>query len=198
MQTIYNKSYTNYIQVTSRFMNNMLHERILNILHLSPSDTLLEIGCNQGAFLTKAGATCKRTAGIDLNCEAIENCSHCEAYCMDATNLRFEEEEFSKIVSMHTIEHIPDLPKAFSEMHRVLKSGGKAILAYPYEPIRGIWALPTAVFVHKDLSMARKMHIHKLNPKKLKELIRGTGLILKKSELVLTPMPTFISVLEKK
>ena len=50
----------------------------------------------------------------------------------DATNLGFASESFDMIIANHIMEHIPEDTKAMSEMHRVLKTGGVAILQIPY------------------------------------------------------------------
>jgi ubiquinone/menaquinone biosynthesis C-methylase UbiE len=38
---------------------------------------------------------------------------------------------FDEVVSVSTLEHIPELDKAMLEMSRVLKSGGKMVLSFP-------------------------------------------------------------------
>ncbi len=42
-----------------------------------------------------------------------------------------EDEAFDEIVCVSTLEHIPELDRAMSEMRRVLKTGGKAIFSFP-------------------------------------------------------------------
>jgi ubiquinone/menaquinone biosynthesis C-methylase UbiE len=43
----------------------------------------------------------------------------------------FTDGFFDTIVSVSTLEHIPDLDKAMSEMSRTLKNGGEMILSFP-------------------------------------------------------------------
>jgi SAM-dependent methyltransferase len=50
---------------------------------------------------------------------------------MNAYEMRFEDSSHDIIVSSNVLEHILDLPKAFSEMKRVLKNGGIMIHAVP-------------------------------------------------------------------
>jgi len=49
----------------------------------------------------------------------------------DITNLLFEDNTFDIIICNHVLEHIPDDAKAMSELYRVLKPNGKAILQVP-------------------------------------------------------------------
>lgn len=49
----------------------------------------------------------------------------------DLLDLQFEGETFDWIICNHVLEHIEDDSKALSEIYRVLKPGGKAILQVP-------------------------------------------------------------------
>jgi hypothetical protein len=49
----------------------------------------------------------------------------------DITDIPFDEAVFDGILSIHVLEHIPDEAKALSELFRVLKPGGWALIAVP-------------------------------------------------------------------
>ena len=51
---------------------------------------------------------------------------------MDLTNLLAANESFDLVIANHVMEHIPDDTKALSEIFRILKPNGKAILQVPY------------------------------------------------------------------
>jgi SAM-dependent methyltransferase len=51
----------------------------------------------------------------------------------DITGIPFEENYFDVIVCNHVLEHIPDDALAMSELYRVLKKGGWAILQVPVD-----------------------------------------------------------------
>lgn len=53
----------------------------------------------------------------------------------DLTCLPFESESFDWVIANHVLEHIVDEKQALSEINRVLKPQGKAILMVPYSPI---------------------------------------------------------------
>ena len=53
---------------------------------------------------------------------------------MDITDIQYPDDSFDAIYCSHVLEHVPDDAKAMSELYRVLKPGGWAILAVP---IRG-------------------------------------------------------------
>jgi SAM-dependent methyltransferase len=50
----------------------------------------------------------------------------------DLLDLKLEDDTFDWILCNHVLEHIPDDSKAMSELFRVLKPGGQAILQVPY------------------------------------------------------------------
>lgn len=52
---------------------------------------------------------------------------------IDLTGLEMKDETFDYILCNHVLEHIPDDAKAMSEMYRVLKPGGRAIITIPID-----------------------------------------------------------------
>lgn len=55
---------------------------------------------------------------------------------MDITDIPYEEHTIDVILCSHVLEHIPDDRMAMSELYRVLKPGGWAILLVPLDPMR--------------------------------------------------------------
>lgn len=54
-------------------------------------------------------------------------------YQFDITNVSTESEKFDLIVCYHILEHIVDDKKAMSELYRVLKNGGTALIQTPFK-----------------------------------------------------------------
>jgi SAM-dependent methyltransferase len=50
---------------------------------------------------------------------------------MDVTEIPFGDNHFDLVICNHVLEHVPDDKKAMSEIYRVLKTGGKAVLQVP-------------------------------------------------------------------
>ncbi len=50
---------------------------------------------------------------------------------IDITNINFEDDYFDVIICNHVLEHVQDDKKAMSELFRVLKPSGEAILQVP-------------------------------------------------------------------
>lgn len=174
-------------------------ERVRRYLRPAWDDRLLEIGCSRG-FLTQRvrEELAPSTTGVDLNPEAITNACVDGLSVMDAQALAYEDESFDKIYSFHCIEHIPDLHGAIREMNRVLKPGGRILLVYPAEPIRGLYVVPTAIILFGNALRAREIHLHKLWPAKIERMLTATSLDVTATALDLLLTPQFITVLEKR
>lgn len=174
-------------------------ERVRRYLRPEWDDRLLEIGCSRG-FLTQRvrEELAPSTTGVDLNPEAIANACVDGLSVMDAQALAYEDASFDKIYSFHCIEHIPDLHGALREMNRVLKPGGRILLVYPAEPIRGLYVVPTAIILFGNALRAREIHLHKLWPAKIERMLTATSLDVTATALDLLLTPQFITVLEKR
>jgi len=196
---LYNYKYAKVMSFWLSFMhiNALVNKKLIGALRPSTDDVILEIGCSRGETVSFVRQFSRSTVGIDINKEAVENAVVPGICSMDAINLNFPDGHFDKIYSLQTIEHIRDLRRAFLEMERVLKAEGTIVLSYPFELVRGISCLGTALFVHKNILAAREMHLHKLDRKKVEELIRGTKLRIKEHSLCLLPLPVFLTTLVK-
>ena len=170
---------------------------VLRYLNPEKGDRVLEVGCSRGTIVNKLQEYGIDAYGIDINPESIKNGVAKNLSVMDATNLDFPNSSFDKVYSFHTIEHIPDLEKALREMTRVLKPGGKLLLIYPMEPIRGLFALKSAILIYKNPLLARKIHIHKLNPKKLEKMAKELNLEVVENRLPLFYVPQYLTILRK-
>ena len=131
--------------------------------------------------------------GIDANPNATEIAGTDLVRTMRAEALDFPDDSFDAIVSVHAIEHIPELEEALVEMGRVLRPGGRAMFIYPAEPIQGLFAIPTSVILHGTPFKAREVHCQKLWPSKLRSMVDGLGWIETHHEFNLLRSPQFVS-----
>ncbi len=96
---------------------------------------LLELGCGLGHLigLLQDEYHC---VGIDLADYSIEqtkiNAPRAEAYVQSADDLsRFGTEEFSVVVGLHLVEHLPDPQDTIRQVNRILKPRGLFLFATP-------------------------------------------------------------------
>ena len=99
---------------------------------------LLDVGCGEGTFTMHLGKHFQEVVGIDVQSNYIEqfnvkakNHPCARGALMSASNMDFPNAHFDRIVSIETLEHIPDLPGAAREISRTLAPGGMFVLTVP-------------------------------------------------------------------
>lgn len=102
---------------------------------------VLEVGCGTGLVLSRIARFARSAKGIDLSPGMLERAKErgLDVTVGSATELPFENNSFDVTCSFKVLAHIPDLPRALSEMARVTRPGGM-ILAELYNPnsFRGV------------------------------------------------------------
>lgn len=190
--------YTSKLYPSLQPANPTYFGRVKKYLDPQPQEKILEIGCGRGYTTKKVQRIAPQTFGIDLSAEAIQNGVTQNLQAMNAETLEFSDNTFDKIYSFHTIEHIPNIARALGEMARVLKPGGKIMLVYPAELIRGMFAMFAAAILFKNPFRSREIHLHKLSPVIIQRLISGFVLEHVQSSFSLFWLPEFRTILQKK
>lgn len=166
------------------------------LLRPKPGEHVLEVGSGRGHLTRRLRDAGVEAVGIDANPNAAALAVTDGISTMDAAQLDFADDTFDKIVSVHAIEHIPPLEGAFAEMARVLKPSGTALFIYPAEPIKGIWAVPTAVILHNNPFKATTVHCNWLWPSKVEKLASPHGFTELHHEFNLLSSPQFVSLFQ--
>ena len=99
---------------------------------------LLDVGCGDGAFTTVLGQGFSEVHGIDVQEPYLENFrtvvgddARFSIRNMSASAMSFPNDYFDTVVTIETLEHIPDLSGAAAEICRVLKHGGELLITVP-------------------------------------------------------------------
>jgi ubiquinone/menaquinone biosynthesis C-methylase UbiE len=188
----------NYAMLNRPIETGRHARRIVRYLRPAADQRLLEIGCGRGWLTQRMQESHPGTYGVDVNPRAIVHAVTANLQVMDAIDLQFDDAQFDHVFSFHAIEHIVDAGAALSEMRRVLVPGGRILLVYPAEPIRGLYAMPGAWLGFGNPLLARKLHVHRFTPSRISRLAARLGLRHIESALDLLVTPQFITVLEKR
>ena len=89
---------------------------------------VLDVGCGVGHSYEELAP--RESVGVDVAAGALAG-QRRETHVADMRQLPFADGTFASVVSIHSIEHVPDPERAVAEVKRVLAPGGRAIFATP-------------------------------------------------------------------
>jgi SAM-dependent methyltransferase len=112
-----------------------LNERnILELLEGVPVEAMLDLGCDDGSWTMAVARACgaKRIAGIEIVPEraALARAAGVQAMVADLNRpLPIADGSYDLVHANQVIEHVADLDRFLSEVHRVLRPGGASLIS---------------------------------------------------------------------
>lgn len=97
---------------------------------VQPSDSVFEFGCGFGWNL--AGLQCARRIGHDVASQ-LRPIVEAAGITFAETTQSLPAASFEVVIAHHSLEHVPDPRAVLAELNRLLKPGGRLLLAVPYE-----------------------------------------------------------------
>lgn len=190
---LYNKKFSDTVDNTPKIRIKLHYKKITELLLPEKKDLILDFGCNKGNLVKLLKNYSNQVYGCDISKEAINNSNIKDLSIISSGKTGYNDDFFDKIISSHVIEHINNLQESIKEIERILKPNGICVLIYPFELIRGSNNFIESLFVYKNPFYSRKLHVHKLNPKKLEKLTNMTPI---KKGIFWGPYPTYFTVLK--
>lgn len=118
--------------------------------------TVLDLGCGIGHSYERLAP--RQTVGLDVDARALAGQER-ETVVADMRMLPFADESFPSVVSVHSIEHVPDPERAVSEVARVLEPAGV-----------GVFVTPNRLTLGRPEEIIDPYHHVELDPHELREL----------------------------
>jgi SAM-dependent methyltransferase len=177
--------------------NRSLFRVLVRYLEPDPSDKILDIGCSRGFYVRALEALAEEVIGVDSSEASVADAFSDKVEIGEATKLRFADGTFHKVFSLHTIEHLTDPGALISEIGRVLKPGGTAVIVYPWELFRGMQAIGAAIRLYRNPFLAGRIHLHRLTPNRLRGLVVESSLVHRRSLFVPALGLQFMTILDK-
>lgn len=101
---------------------------------------ILDAGYGGGIFLPELSRRCSQLYGIDIhsNHKRVQEMLKKEGITADLkqndlTKIEFPDDYFDAVVCVSVLEFVSDLKKAFSEIKRITRKEGTAIIGFPIE-----------------------------------------------------------------
>src|SRR5437879_10011128 len=158
-----------------------------------PQALTLDLATGAGFTALAMAPRCRRVIGLDLTFgmvrearrlageEGITNLMFCLG---DADAVPFADSAFDLVTCRHAAHHFPDLPRAISEMARVVKPGGRVVVddtCAPEDP--ALAALMNGWEVRRDPS-----HVANHPPSRLRALLEAGGLTVEAATATSIPL----------
>ncbi len=152
-------------------------QRVINQLKAEGAKTpikILDVGCGTGAnleMLSEFG----NAEGVDVSADALSFCRErglSNVKPGEAEALPYEDQSFDLVTGLDVVEHLDDDIHGLREMHRVLRTGGRALVFVP--AFMFLWG------VQDDISHHRRRY----TLKNLKQVISKAGLQVERATYV--------------
>lgn len=139
---------------------------------LPPGARVLDVGCGRGVLLGPLADRGFEVHGIELSADAIRGVDP-RADIRIAPRLgdaRFEDDFFDQVIIWHVLEHIEDPAHTIAECRRILRPGGRLIVAVPnFSSLQARWSGPS--WFHLDAPR----HLYHFPLAALTRLLRDHG-----------------------
>ena len=107
---------------------------IIKLLSGTSAQTFLDVGCDDGVFTMQCAKSCSatNTHGVEV-VESAAELATANGVNVQIANLEralpYPSDYFDFVISNQVIEHVPNIDLFLSEIQRVLKSGGHAVIS---------------------------------------------------------------------
>ncbi len=177
-----NRIYDGYADEYGFDVNSTLSARLkyeLTVKYLQTDYEVLDVGCANGLHIQALAPSCKHIVGVDISMSMLgvannslieKGIRNADLKLCSAASLDFSDASFDLVYSFSTLLLVPEVERAISEMVRVLRPGGFAIL-----DITGCYNLSR---IYWGLYYRRRGHfgVHSFSYPRIRSELNGLGL----------------------
>lgn len=169
----YENSIKNEQKLNSRKRNVRQRLGLLN-KYLNQRQILLDIGCNEGLFLSEVKNKVKMVHGVEPNLAMTKYAQSCGLEIKSDTleNVEFPQEYFDIITIFHVLEHLKNPLNALYKIHSWLKPNGLLVIEVPNIES------PMSKIKGENWSMIRQEHILYFSHMTLNKLLNKANFII--------------------
>ena len=127
---------------------NIIFSQIDKYIDNNKDLKILDVGCGTGIVIKRLELY-GNTFGIDISKKAVEFCKIRDienVFKADATKIPFSNSSFDLVVCLDVLEHVKHDNNAISEIYRILKPDGIALLTIP--AFNFLWSIHDEAFHH--------------------------------------------------
>jgi len=137
-------------------------EEILGMIEIKPDYVAVDLGCGSGFFTVPLSRKVKKVYGVDIQKQMLEfleqkirklKIKNIEPRLSRENEIPLENESVDLLVTMNTLHEFDDKEKMIEEMRRVLKQGGKVLIA-DFEKKNTAFGPPVSIRVSKKQAIS--------------------------------------------
>ena len=139
---------------------------------------VLDFGCGNGTFLDKMIEGNWEAYGLDVDPKAIDHCRSkgINANVGDIDSQNYPDNFFDVITINHVIEHVHEVDVLLKSCYKVLKKGGKLVIATPNTE-----SWQHNIYKEHWLQLDPPRHLHIFNINNLEEVVKRNEFSIEKS-----------------
>lgn len=169
--------YGNRKSFSERLMNNARIKKIFKLYGGAKNQTVLDIGCGNGSFLSLLQNYGWIISGTEMSPKNhfINKGLSSKIYLQDFLDCRFYDNKFDLVTMWHSLEHVKYPRHYISEAKRILKYGGFLIIEIPnFQSWQA--RLTKSNWFHLDVPR----HISHYSPKSIATFLNSSGFFVSK------------------
>lgn len=166
-----------------------LYQEIIKNLNLKAGNSILDIGCGTGYFLSLLHANDLLIYGIDISMNQIDYAKSSiplgrfEVSSME--HLPFNNNQFEFVVSNNSFQYSTDFKQTLNEIHRILKTNGRLEISLWDEPQKSdSYAYFKVLYTLTNQDLNNSIPFNLSGNQQLTELLHNNGFIVDKLKTV--------------